>query len=188
VCTSILLHGRGGTPENLLELADEWNIPDIAYVAPAAAGHTWYPESFLEPINRNEPWLTSALGTVARVLGEIERRGIPADRVAIVGFSQGGCLALEFAARHAQRYRAVVGLSAGLIGPPGTPRGYAGSFAGTPMFLGCSDIDPHIPLSRVRESADVFRQLGAIVDERIYPDMGHTVNRDEIEAVKRLFL
>jgi predicted esterase len=164
----ILLHGRGGAPEDLLELADEWNVPDIAYLAPAAAGLTWYPESFLAPIDRNEPWLTSALRTVERVLGEIEHHGVPA--------------------RHARRYRAVVGLSAGLIGPPGTPRAYGGSLAGTSVFLGCSDIDPHIPLSRVHESADVFRRLDGVVDERIYPDMGHSVNRDEVEAVKALFL
>jgi predicted esterase len=118
----------------------------------------------------------------------IESYGVATERVAIVGFSQGGCLALEFAARHAQRYRAVIGLSAGLIGPPGTPRVYSGSLAGTPVFLGCSDIDPHIPLPRVRESAEVFRRLGAVVDERIYPGMGHTVNSEEVEAVRTLLL
>src|SRR5262249_32686763 len=155
----ILLHGRGGAPEDLLELADEWNISDIASVAPAAAGRVWYPESFLAPLDRNEPWLTSAMRTVERLLDEIGHHGIPAERVAILGFSQGGCLGLEFAARHARRYLCVVGLSAGLIGPPGTPRAYGGSVAGTPVFLGCSDIDPHIPLSRVHESADVFRRL-----------------------------
>jgi len=184
----ILLHGRGGAPEDLLALAGEWAVPDIAYVAPAAAGRTWYPESFLAPIVRNEPWLASALRTVERVLGEIESHGIPAERIAILGFSQGGCLGLEFSARHARRYRSVIGLSAGLIGPPGTPRTYGGSFAGTPVFLGCSDVDPHIPLARVRESTDVFRRLGALVDERIYPDAGHSVNRDEIDAVKALLL
>jgi predicted esterase len=184
----ILLHGRRGAPEDLLALAEEWNLPDIAYLAPSAAGRTWYPESFLSPIDRNEPWLTSALRAVERVLGEIEQHGVPAERVVILGFSQGGCLGLEFAARHAQRYAGVVGLSAGVIGPPGTPRAYAGSLAGTPTFLGCSDDDPHIPLFRVHETADVFRRLGAIVDERIYSDMGHGVNRDEVEAVKALLL
>jgi predicted esterase len=184
----ILLHGRGGAPEDVLALADEWSLSDIAYLAPAAAGHTWYPESFLAPIDRNEPWLTSALRTVERVLAEIASHDVPAERVAILGFSQGGCLGLEFAARHARRYRAVVGLSAGVIGPPETPRVYRGSLTGTPVFLGCSDVDPHIPLSRVRESADVFRRLGGIVDERIYPGMGHGVNRDEVEGVKALLL
>jgi predicted esterase len=184
----ILLHGRGGAPEDLLELADEWNVPDIAYLAPAAAGRTWYPESFLAPIDRNEPWLTSALRTVERVLGEIEHHAVPAERIAILGFSQGGCLGLEFAARHARRYQGVVGLSAGLIGPPGTRPAYGGSLAGTSVFLGCSDIDPHIPLSRVHESSDVFRRLDGVVDERIYSGTGHSVNRDEVEAIKALFL
>jgi len=184
----ILLHGRGGAPEDLLELAEEWNLPDIAYLAPSAAGRTWYPESFLAPIDRNEPWLTSALRAVERVLGEIEQHGVPADRVVILGFSQGGCLGLEFAARHARRYAGVVGLSAGVIGPPGMPRAYEGSLAGTPTFLGCSDTDPHIPLFRVHESAEVFRRLDAVVDERIYSDMGHSVNHDEVEAVKALLL
>jgi len=182
----ILLHGRGSAPEDLVELADEWNVPDIAYLAPAAAGGTWYPESFLAPIHRNEPWLTSALRTIERVLDEVEHHGVPAERVAILGFSQGGCLGLEFAARHARRYRGVVGLSAAVIGPPGTPRAYEGTLAGTSVFLGCSDIDPHIPLSRVHESAEVFRRLDGVVDERIYPDMGHSVNRDEVEAIKAL--
>jgi predicted esterase len=182
----IFLHGRGGAPENLLELADLSHLSDVAYLAPAAAGHTWYPESFLAPIEKNEPWLTSALRTVERAVGDIEHHGLSPERIVILGFSQGGCLGLEFAARHARRYAGVVGLSAGLIGPPGTPRAYAGSLEGTPVFLGCSDIDAHIPLSRVHESADVFRRLGALVDERIYPDMGHNVNDDEIEAVRVL--
>jgi predicted esterase len=182
----ILIHGRGGAPEDLLALADEWSVSDIAYLAPAAAGRTWYPESFLAPIDRNEPWLTSALRTIERVMGEIADHAIPAERIVILGFSQGGCLGLEFAARHARRYGGVVGLSAGVIGPPGTPRTYGGSLAGTPVFLGCSDVDPHIPLFRVNESADVFRRLDGIVDERIYPNMGHSVNRDEVEAVKAL--
>jgi predicted esterase len=161
-------------------------MSDVAYIAPAAAGHTWYPESFLAPIERNEPWLTSALGTVERVVGDIERHGISPERIVILGFSQGGCLGLEFAARHARRYAGVVGLSAGLIGPPGTPRAYGGSLAGTSVFLGCSDIDPHIPLPRVHETTDVFRRLGAVVDERIYPGMGHNVNEDEVDAVRSL--
>ena len=181
-----MLHGRGGAPEDLLGLAEQFGVPDVAYVAPAAAGRTWYPESFLAPIDRNEPWLTSALLAVERTLGDIERHGLAADHVVILGFSQGGCLALEFAARHARRYGAVIGLSAGLIGPPGTPRNYAGSLAGTRVFLGCSDVDPHIPLPRVHESAEVFRQLSADVDERIYRGMGHTIDDDEIAAVKLL--
>jgi len=148
----------------------------------------WHQWGCCDADRSNEPWLTSALLTVERALDEIGRHGIAPERVGIVGFSQGGCLGLEFAARHARRYRAVAGLSAGLTGPRGTPRAYGGSFAGTPVFLGWSDVEPHIPLVRVRESADVLRRIGAIVDDRIYRRMGHTVNGDEVEAVKRLFL
>ena len=119
-------------------------------------------------------------------MSTLAQQGVTHERVALLGFSQGACLALEFAARHARRYAGVVGLSGGLIGPLGTPRSYGGTFEATPVFLGCSDIDPHIPLPRVRESADVFRRLHAAVDERIYPGMGHTVSREEIDAVKAL--
>ena len=161
-------------------------LQDVAFLAPQAAGNTWYPYSFLTPMERNEPWLTSALTTVGRLIASLESGSVPADRIAVMGFSQGACLALEYAARNARRYAAVIGLSGGLIGPPGTPRNYAGSLDGTPVFLGCSDIDQHIPIERVHESSEVFRKLGAHVDERIYPGMGHTVNTDELVAVRTL--
>jgi predicted esterase len=179
----ILLHGRGASAEDILTLADQFDIDDAAYVAPQAAGHSWYPYSFLAPIDQNEPGISSALRVVSNLVNDFAQHGVASDRIALVGFSQGACLALEFAARHAAPYAAVVGLSGGLIGPPGTPRDYGGSLQGVHVFLGCSNVDPHIPLARVRESADVFRRLGAIVDERIYPQMGHTVNRDELDAV-----
>jgi predicted esterase len=178
---AICIHGRGASPEDILGLAGEIGTDDVAYFAPQASGHTWYPYSFLSPISQNEPGITSALAVIARL---VDATGLGADRVAILGFSQGACLALEFAARNARRYAAVVALSGGLIGPPGTPRDYPGSMDGTPVFLGCSDIDPHIPVERVRESAEVFRRMGARVDERIYPRMGHTVNEDELSAVR----
>lgn len=182
----ILVHGRGATAESILSIADAVDLPDIAYLAPQAVGRTWYPHSFLTPIEQNEPYLTSALGALGALVTDLDAQRVPIHRVAFIGFSQGGCLSLEYVARHARRYAAVAGLSAGLIGPPGAPRNYAGSLDGTPVFLGCSDTDSHIPLTRVQESAEVFRRLGAEVDARIYPAMGHTISQDEIEAVRAL--
>jgi predicted esterase len=183
----VLAHGRGGSAQDMLSLARDLRTTDVLYLAPQAAASTWYPQSFLAPIEQNEPWLSSALRFLVRVVGELGRRGFAPDRIALLGFSQGACLTLELAARNARRYAGVIGLSGGVIGPPGTPRAYAGSMANTPVLLGCSDDDPHIPLERVRETGDVFRALGARVDERIYPGLGHTVNRDELDAVRDLF-
>jgi predicted esterase len=186
--TMILLHGRGASAEDILGLADEFQLKDVAYLAPQAAGHTWYPYSFLAPIAQNEPGITSAFGLISRLIDDLGRQQIEKSRIALLGFSQGACLSLEYAARHPARYAGVFALSGGLIGPPGTPRNYTGSFERTPVFIGCSDIDAHIPLERVRESAEVFRALNAEVDERIYPRMGHTVNDDEIEGVRETLL
>jgi len=182
----IVVHGRGASAEDILALTDEFEPNDIAYIAPQAAGSTWYPYSFLAPIAQNEPGISSALGVISRLIDGLNHGGVDSNRIGLLGFSQGACLALEFAARHAMRYAAVVGLSGGLIGPPGTPRDYAGSFDGTSVFLGCSDVDAHIPLDRVNETADVFRRMHAQVDERIYPRMGHTVNSDEIAAINAI--
>jgi predicted esterase len=182
----IMVHGRGASAEDMLGLAVEIGVADVAVLAPQAAGRTWYPYSFLSPMQDNESGITSGLGVLARLVASLVRQQIPYERIALLGFSQGACLSLEFAARHPRRYMAVFGLSGGLIGPPGTPRDYPGSLGGAPVFLGCSDIDAHIPLARVQESAAVFRRMGATVDERIYPRMGHTVNADEIGAVRGL--
>ena len=181
--TMILVHGRGASAEDILSLTPEFSASDVAYLAPQASGGSWYPSSFMAPAEQNEPYLGSALAVLSRIVQSITARGVDARRIALLGFSQGACLTLEYAARHAQPYAGVFGLSGSLIGPPGTSRQYAGSLDGTPVFLGCSDVDPHIPLERVRESADVFRRLDATVDERIYPSMGHVVNRDEIAAI-----
>lgn len=181
---TVLLHGRGATAESILSLADVLAQPDIAYVAPQAPGHAWYPHSFLAPIKQNEPWLSRSLGIVESVVGTLAEQGFAAERVVLLGFSQGGCLGLEYAARNARRYGAVIGLSAGLIGPEGVPLTYSGSLSGTPVFLGCSDVDAHIPLSRVQETSRCLRALGADVVERIYRGMGHTINDDEVRQVR----
>lgn len=182
----VMIHGRGATAESILTLAPELEMPGVAFLAPQAAGGTWYPYSFLAPIERNEPGITSGMRAISRVLDRITESGIPFERAMLLGFSQGACLATEYVARHARRYAGLATLSGGLIGPDGTPREYAGSLAGTPVFLGCSDVDAHIPEARVRESADVLRALGGTVTVRIYPGMGHLVNEDEIAAVRAM--
>ena len=180
---AVLLHGRGASAQDILTLSQEFGARDVAYLAPQAAGNTWYPYSFLMPIDQNEPSLSSALKVIGDLLASLADKGFPANRVALMGFSQGACLTLEFAARHAQRYAAIAAFSGGLIGPPGTARTYSGSFDGTPVFMGCSDVDPHIPLERVQESAEVFTRMNAHVDKRIFPHLGHTINAEEIDAV-----
>ena len=185
--TMVLLHGRGASAQSILTLTEELgDPPGFAYAAPQAAGHTWYPHSFLAPLEENEPWLSSALEAVGGVVSSLEDQGLDAAQIILLGFSQGACLALEFAARNARRYGGVVAFSGGLIGPDGTPRDYDGSLEGTPVFLGCSDTDAHIPEARVHESASVLEHLGADVTRRIYPGMGHTVNDDEIAWARSL--
>lgn len=180
----VMVHGRGGSADDILGVSEQLAIPGFAYLAPQAAGNTWYPFSFLSPIEQNEPGLSSGLAAIGDVLATIERAGIPLERTMLLGFSQGACLSLEFTARAARRYGGVAGLSGGLIGPDGTLHSYSGSLAETPIFLGCSDVDPHIPARRVTETAAVLRRLGGEVDMRIYPGMGHTINADELEAVR----
>jgi predicted esterase len=181
----VLVHGRGSSATNILQLGAEASVPGLALLAPQAAGGSWYPLGFMEPIKSNEPWLHSALGVLAGLLEQVEKT-IPITSVGLLGFSQGACLTLEFTARNARRYGGIVGISGGLIGPDGTPRDYQGSLAGTPVFLGCSDVDPHIPLSRVMHTAEVLRSLGGDVSVQIYPGLGHEVNADEIRVVRRM--
>ncbi len=180
----LMVHGRGASAEDILSLANELAQPGFAYLAPEAAENTWYPNRFLVPMEENEPWLSSALTLVRSVLTEITNSGIPPERVILLGFSQGACLTLEFAARNARRYGGIAGLSGALIGPDDTPRNYAGSLSGTPVFLGCSDVDPHVPRERVDQTAEVLRHLGGEVTERLYPNMDHSVNQDELDFVR----
>lgn len=182
----VLLHGRGATAENILTLVPEFDRPGFAYLAPQAANNSWYPYSFMAPLPGNEPGISSALAVVESILGQLSGAGIPPERTILLGFSQGACLTLEFAARNARRYGGVVGLSGGLIGPDGIPREYDGSLEQTPVFLGCSDMDPHIPAARVEHAARVLREMDAQVETQLYPSMGHMVNRDEIAYVQSL--
>src|SRR5579864_946099 len=181
----ILLHGRGATAEDIMTIAAELEQPGWSYLAPQSAGNAWYPNPFTAPLESNEPYLSTALEMVSRLVGEVEAH-MPTQRIALLGFSQGACLALEWAARNARRYGAVFGLSGGLIGPDRTPRDYASSFDGMPAFFGCSDVDPFIKKERVSEAAEVYERMGAEVTLRLYPGLGHQVNADEIGAIREV--
>ena len=182
----ILLHGRGATAPSILMLAQELFHPDYAYLAPQAAGDSWYPYSFLATFENNEPWLTSALMAVDSVVQQVEAAGIPAHRLVLGGFSQGACLASEYVARNPRRYGGLIAFSGGLIGPPEGLRTYYGDLHSTPVFLGCSDVDSHIPKQRVMESVQILDALNGAVSYRFYPGMGHTVNSDEIEQAREM--
>ena len=181
----VLLHGRGATAEDIMTLAAEVQRPGWAYLAPQAAGNAWYPNPFTAPLETNEPHLVAALDMLSKLIERVEA-SVPAQRIILLGFSQGACLTLEWSARNARRFGAVVGFSGGLIGPDGTPRDYPGDFDGTPIFLGCSDIDPHIPMHRVVESGEVLKAMGARVTVRFYPGMAHTVSLEELAELREL--
>jgi predicted esterase len=182
----IMVHGRGAGPKNILELAPALQLDDATYLAPAASHGTWYPQSFLAPIEQNEPGITSGIAVIHGLIDEAIAAGVPHERIVLLGFSQGACLAATAAQRRPARYGAVIAFSGGLIGPPGTVWVEQGSFGGTPVFLGCSDVDGHIPAERVRDTAAVFERMGATVTMRLYPGMGHLVSEDEISFVREL--
>lgn len=184
----ILMHGRGAGAWDILGLADALELYDVAYLAPEAANSTWYPNRFVAPIESNEPWLSSALQVVDSLRERVERAGIPAERTFILGFSQGGCLTLEYMARSPRRLGGVFALSAALIENGDKQREYSGDLGDTPVFIACSDIDPHIPLPRVKRSAEIMRGMKANVTEQIYPGMGHLVSGDEIAFVRGVVL
>lgn len=184
----ILVHGRGATALSILELSSVLSQPGMAYLAPQAQGNTWYPYSFLSPIPQNEPGITSGLQAVADVVAQAEAAGIATDKIIIGGFSQGACLASEFVVRNPKRYGGVLVFSGGVIGPLGMERNDTGSLEGTPVFMGCSDVDPHIPVERFNETADLFNQLGAQVNKKIYPGMAHTIIQDEIDEAMKIVL
>ncbi|MDL2344855.1 VOC family protein [Deinococcus sp. MIMF12] len=178
---AVLLHGRGGTAPDILSLADDLNLSAFAYLAPQAPGNTWYPLSFLAPVEQNQPHLGRALATVDGVMAELERQGIPPERVVLGGFSQGACLALEYASRSGRTLGGVFALSGGLI-----TLDQAGDLSGTPVFMGVAPDDAHIPLPRFQESAAHLRSRGAAVDDRVYPGLGHSINKDELDAVRAI--
>ncbi|BBE74121.1 alpha/beta hydrolase [Oharaeibacter diazotrophicus] len=182
----ILLHGRGATARDILMLAGAFEREDVSYLAPQAAGHQWYPLRFVEPTARNEPALSAALAVVDDLVADVAAAGVPPERTVVLGFSQGACLATEYAARRPRRYGGIVGLSGGLIGSDAEVTAHAGDLAGTPVILGCSDVDSHIPLTRVKATSKVLAGLGADVDETIYPGMGHGIVEDEVRRVRAL--
>jgi predicted esterase len=184
----VLLHGRGASAEDIFSLGEAVaaKVPAVALLAPQAAGNAWYPQRFLAPLAENEPYLSSALAAVGRLVDEAKAAGVPFEKIILIGFSQGACLALEFACRHPRRYGGVAGLSGALIGPPGGRHDAAGSLEGTPVYLACDDNDPHIPLASVEESARVFRMLGAEVTKSIFNGLGHTVSAEELSVVRGL--
>lgn len=182
----IMLHGRGATATGMLDLAELIHVPGVAYLAPQANRNTWYPYSFLETRENNEPGLSSAHAAVARMIERLSAAGVAPERIVLLGFSQGACLASDHAALNPRRYGGIIALSGGLIGDQLDPDGYTGSLKGTPALLGCSDIDPHIPVGRVHESAEILERLEAAVTTRIYPGMGHTINQDEIDHARSI--
>lgn len=183
----VMVHGRGGSAQDILSLSQHIQDDSFAFVAPQADSNTWYPYSFLRPMEENEPYLSSALQVLTSLRARLQSDyNVKPSQIYWLGFSQGACLMLEFIARHAMEYGGVFGLSGGLIGPDGTPRQYEGSFSNTPIFLGCSDIDPHIPKERVLESETVFRRMGAQVTAKLYPKFPHSINEDELNIVNLL--
>ena len=183
----VMVHGRGGSARDILSLSNYIQDKDFAFIAPEAQNNTWYPYSFLRPTTENEPYLSSALEVMASLRARLQSDfNFKLPQIYWLGFSQGACLMLEFLARNAAEYGGVFGLSGGLIGPPETPRNYEGSFANTPVFLGCSDQDSHIPKERVLESENVFQQMGANVTAKLYPNFPHSINEDELKIVNLL--
>lgn len=182
----ILIHGRGASPESILELVPAFDCADASYLAPAAADGTWYPFGFMSPIEKNEPGISSGIAAVHGLIEQTVAKGVPAERIVLLGFSQGACLVSTAAQRRPARYGGVIVYSGGLIGPPGSKWNQKGDFDGATAFFGCSDRDPHIPEERVQASAAEFERMGAAVTLRIYPQMGHLVNGDEIAFTRDL--
>ncbi|MFI5124005.1 MAG: alpha/beta hydrolase [Chitinophagales bacterium] len=184
----IMVHGRGATAESILSLSDLLQVKDFALVAPQATNNTWYPYSFMAVPAQNEPWLSSALSLLKEIVNDLNKQGIPSKNIYFLGFSQGASLSLEFVTRNATRYGGIVAFTGGLIGDRIYPENYSGDFEGTPVFIGTSDPDPHVPVVRVNATANILKDMHAIVTKKVYPFMGHTINQDEIELANKLIL
>jgi phospholipase/carboxylesterase len=182
----IMVHGRGGSADDILGLADDLNIPDFAIIAPDATGHSWYPYSFLSPPALNEPWLSSSLNLLKEITGDLNKKGIDAEYIYFLGFSQGACLTLEYVTRNAQKYGGIVAFTGGLIGDKIYPENYTGKFSGTPVLLASGDPDPHVPVERVDRSAEIISGMGASVTKMIYSNLGHTISNDEIILANKI--
>ena len=182
----IMLHGRGGSAEDILSLSSHLNVKDFSLLAPQATNNTWYPYSFLAPPSQNEPWLSSALGLLKELLEDILSKGVTTENIYFSGFSQGACLTLEFVARNANKYGGVVAFTGGLVGDKIYSENYKGDFGGTPVFIGTSNPDPHVPVERVYATTNILKNMNADVTDKVYNNMGHTINQDEIENANKL--
>jgi phospholipase/carboxylesterase len=182
----VMIHGRGGSAQDILSLASYLDVSDFTLMAPQATNNTWYPYSFLAPPAQNEPWLSSALALLKEVVDELTQKGTPTEHIYFLGFSQGACLTLEFVTRHANRYGGVVAFTGGLIGDRIYRDNYRGDFQGTPVFLGTSNPDPHVPVERVYATSNILKEMKAAVTEKVYEGMGHTINQDEMDNANRV--
>lgn len=182
----LMIHGRGASAEDILSVADHLNIPDFALLAPQATSHSWYPYSFMAPPSQNEPWLSSAIDLVGNIVNDLTNKSIKKENIYFLGFSQGACLTLEYVARNADKYGGVIAFTGGLIGDKVYAENYKGSFGGAPIFIGSSDPDPHVPVTRVNESALILEKMNAAVTKKIYKNMGHTINQEEINFASKI--
>jgi phospholipase/carboxylesterase len=182
----VMVHGRGADANDILSMAQYFPVKEFALLAPQATNNTWYPFSFLSPVANNEPWLSSALQLLRETVDEIVAGGISKENIYFLGFSQGACLTLEFVARNAARYGGVIAFTGGLIGDTINRSNYSGDFDHTPVFIGTSDPDPHVPVERVHATTKILKEMNAVVEEKVYPNMGHTINADEIEQSNKL--
>jgi phospholipase/carboxylesterase len=181
-----MIHGRGGTAKDILSLASHFNVSDFALLAPQASNNTWYHYSFMAIPEHNEPWLSSGIKIIKEIVDNVIDQGIPFENIYFLGFSQGACLALEFATRNAKKYGGIVAFTGGLIGDKIYSENYKGDFNGTPIFIGTGDPDSHVPLKRVNETASILTEMNAKVTKKVYPNKPHSISKDEIELANAL--